>query len=238
MERISTYIKGFDEIISGGFPAGSNILISGGPGTGKTIFVLEVLYRNAMLGKKVKHFTFEQTEKELLEQLDQFGFNDKKILKKIEIKEMNTNKPEDLFKDLKLMDKQGYEIVSIDSISAMMLDPMSEEELSSSGKNKVHSDVKALGVENFNKIKVKKVIDLLKNTKVTAFLVSETDLDSNAFSRDKLSEYFCDGIVKLSSVEGEDFRSLSIPKMRKTNHKRGVYSFEITSKGLNIGSGE
>ena len=46
-ERLSTGIKGFDELIQGGFPQGSTILVSGGAGTGKTIFGLSYLYAGA-----------------------------------------------------------------------------------------------------------------------------------------------------------------------------------------------
>ena len=36
MDRTKTCIKGFDNLIEGGFPKGSTILLSGTPGTGKT----------------------------------------------------------------------------------------------------------------------------------------------------------------------------------------------------------
>ena len=37
--RTQTGIIGFDELLEGGFPTNSSILIAGGPGTGKSIFV-------------------------------------------------------------------------------------------------------------------------------------------------------------------------------------------------------
>ena len=39
--KTKTGINGFDELIAGGFPKRSAILLSGTPGTGKTIFALE-----------------------------------------------------------------------------------------------------------------------------------------------------------------------------------------------------
>jgi KaiC/GvpD/RAD55 family RecA-like ATPase len=43
--NVATGIQGLDELISGGFPEGRIILVVGGPGTGKTIFASQFLYK-------------------------------------------------------------------------------------------------------------------------------------------------------------------------------------------------
>jgi len=45
--RVATGIPGFDEMLEGGFPAGSLISLAGRPGTGKTIFGSQFLYYGA-----------------------------------------------------------------------------------------------------------------------------------------------------------------------------------------------
>ena len=47
MTRLRTGIKGFDALVQGGFPQGFIILVSGTPGTGKTLFGLEYLCNGA-----------------------------------------------------------------------------------------------------------------------------------------------------------------------------------------------
>lgn len=47
MERIPTHIPGLDEILRGGLPAHSTILLSGGPGSGKTVLASQMIYRSA-----------------------------------------------------------------------------------------------------------------------------------------------------------------------------------------------
>jgi KaiC/GvpD/RAD55 family RecA-like ATPase len=44
-EKIATGIRGLDELVGGGIPKGRVILVIGGPGTGKTIFAAQFLYK-------------------------------------------------------------------------------------------------------------------------------------------------------------------------------------------------
>ena len=43
IKRIQTGIQGFDQLIYGGLPQGRSYLVSGEPGTGKTIFSIQFL---------------------------------------------------------------------------------------------------------------------------------------------------------------------------------------------------
>ncbi|MDI6807071.1 MAG: ATPase domain-containing protein, partial [Candidatus Aenigmarchaeota archaeon] len=47
VERTSTGIPGLDKLIEGGYPKGSVVLVSGGPGTGKTLLGLQFIYQGA-----------------------------------------------------------------------------------------------------------------------------------------------------------------------------------------------
>ena len=47
-DRIRTNVPGFDRHVEGGFVGNSINLISGGPGTGKTIFCLQFMYEGIM----------------------------------------------------------------------------------------------------------------------------------------------------------------------------------------------
>src|SRR3954468_23868961 len=47
LAKAPTGIRGFDEITDGGLPRGRATLVTGGPGSGKTLFGLEFLVRGA-----------------------------------------------------------------------------------------------------------------------------------------------------------------------------------------------
>ena len=82
VKRVKTGIRGFDELVQGGFPIASTILLTGSPGTGKTIFGLQFLYNGASkFNEKGLYVTFEQTERALVEQAKLFGWDFEKYLK-------------------------------------------------------------------------------------------------------------------------------------------------------------
>src|SRR4051812_34554266 len=55
-----TGVRGLDEILLGGIPEGRTTLVVGGPGTGKTMLGLEILYRAALAGEPGIFLTFEE----------------------------------------------------------------------------------------------------------------------------------------------------------------------------------
>ncbi len=75
VERVTTGVMGFDALVEGGLPLGSNILITGSPGTGKTIFGLHYLFNGAMKGEPGIYVTLDSTVSILKEQARQFGMD-------------------------------------------------------------------------------------------------------------------------------------------------------------------
>ncbi len=89
MERIKTGISGLDNIL-GGFPAGKTILVTGDPGTGKTIFGIEFAKSCCEQGIKTAYLSTEENATDLRLQGESFGwalesFEEKSILKFIDI---------------------------------------------------------------------------------------------------------------------------------------------------------
>jgi len=82
MKRIATKIKGFDNLIQGGFPENSSNLILGSYGTGKSIFGLEFIYNRALIGDKCLYVSFEQDPEALRNQAEQLGKNKFRELEK------------------------------------------------------------------------------------------------------------------------------------------------------------
>ncbi len=74
-EKAPTGIAGFDQITGGGLPTGRTTLLSGGPGSGKTIFALQFLSHGAQHCHEPGMFVaFEETPERLLANGARFGW--------------------------------------------------------------------------------------------------------------------------------------------------------------------
>jgi circadian clock protein KaiC len=60
LSKCPTQIEGLDMILKGGLPSGRTTLIIGGPGSGKSLFGLEFLYRAALDGEPGIFISFEE----------------------------------------------------------------------------------------------------------------------------------------------------------------------------------
>jgi KaiC/GvpD/RAD55 family RecA-like ATPase len=68
-------ITGLDQITSGGLPRGRASLVTGGPGSGKTLFGMEFLLRGALeYGEPGVAMTFEETADEMTANLASLGY--------------------------------------------------------------------------------------------------------------------------------------------------------------------
>jgi len=79
-------VKGFDKLMKNGMPVGSSVIIEGGPGSGKTIFCLNLLAEACKRGEKVLYMSFEEPEDNLRQHMVDFGldpqkYEDKGLLK-------------------------------------------------------------------------------------------------------------------------------------------------------------
>lgn len=75
-DRVPSGIRGLDEIIEGGFPRGSLIILAGNPGTGKTIFSASFLHHGIVNhGEKGVYVSFAESKESFLNNMRILGLN-------------------------------------------------------------------------------------------------------------------------------------------------------------------
>ncbi len=80
LEKVPTGIKGLDEVTYGGFPKGRTILVTGGPGSGKSMLAMEFLVRGALFIREPGVFvSFEETPEEIVTNGASLGFDLEKL---------------------------------------------------------------------------------------------------------------------------------------------------------------
>ena len=220
--RVPTGIPGFDKICSGGFVNGSVNLISGGPGTGKTVFASQFLYNGAVeYGEKGLFVSFEEDLDNLKQDMKEFGWDFEALEKaeKVRFVYFGPYETTDLQARLiREISKTNATRVVIDTISVFAMGLKSDYE--------VRKEIYTLA-------------SVLKRLNCTILMTSEIvgDLSESAnsnLSRYGVEEFIADSVITFhySGLGGKGDRALRIVKMRRTNHKKGVISMDITDKGV------
>ena len=249
IRRVGTGIPGLDKLMDGGFPVNSVVLVSGAPGTGKSILCMQFLYHGARNNEPGLYVTFEQTEKELIDNAKEVGFDFEPLIRKGKLKVMHINlgmfeqamvDVDDLMKTIAgEVKRMKAKRLVIDSLSSLI----NVFTLGHLGK-KVESDIVEIGKIKLIPLVINEkpivrtiiwnVIDGLKKTGCTCLATSELIEGQKGFSRDSISEFECDGIILLQHITsgGGANRTLNVIKMRKTKIDDRIYPIEITNEGI------
>jgi len=227
-DRIKTNILGFDKHIQGGFVRESLNLVTGGPGTGKTILSLQFIHEGIKKeGVKGLFVSFEEDFENLLGDAAIFGWDFAKLQKEGKCFFLSSKPMEEpnLQLTLKnLIKKNKIERVVIDSIS-------------------VFSTI--FGDDDYRiRKEYYKLAKFLKKMGCTVLLTAEIngeaplDITSGggALSRDGIIEFIADSVITMhnSGIGGEGDRAIRILKMRRTNHSKGPIPMTINKKGMKV----
>ncbi len=234
MERIKTGIIGFDKLLEGGIPKGYCVLLSGSPGTGKTIFGLQFLLNGWLSYKEPGLFiTFEETASNLHAQAAQFGRDLKMLSKKKEVVIRSMPEEERLNENIifRMIDEaiKEYNVkrIVIDSLDTYANNIISYEE-----------DI-PLSDHSWQKRVIYRFIKRLQRyPQLTKILIAETDEGTAQLSKDGVSEFLADGVIKIEymTMGGEYSRQLKVRKMRSTKNNPDLFPLEISTKGIIVHS--
>ena len=235
MNRIKTGIKGFDELVEGGLPEGRSFLISGGTGTGKTIFATQFLISGALMNEPGIYLTLDERPELIREDMLRFGWNLRQLEDsgKLQIIDGTIAKvgiPSDeefslpatgfdldklLLELMRAIKKIRAKRVVIDSIPALGLNFQSEHEVRKA---------------------VLKIVYLLARAGVTTLMTTEVSEGSKQFGKYGVEEYVADGVIVLHymGIGTQSNRTLHIRKMRATKHSEDLHPMQISETGLII----
>ncbi len=75
IKQVRTGIKGLDKLLCGGVPKGSAVLLSGSPGSGKSILSTQIMVNACNAKKRCLYVSFEETTADILKQANAFGWH-------------------------------------------------------------------------------------------------------------------------------------------------------------------
>lgn len=234
IERCKTGIPGLDDLLQGGFPRDSAIVITGTPGTAKTIFALQFVINGALkYGEKGIFITIQENIAELSRQFVEFGYDLEKLQEEGKIliihPEIKVEEGEDLFQQITY--DEFKERISSFEPKRIAIDPL----------NLVLQFSADYGGE---RREIGRLIHEYRSLGCTFLLTYErtTDGPPNKIEYGP-QDFVSDGIIYLQTLrKGGIFdekkiffeRTLTILKMRDTDHGQGIYRFRIESDGVHV----
>lgn len=219
-DRCKTHNRALDALLGDGIPWGSSLLVAGVAGTGKTVLLLEFLYRGALAGEKGIILSFEETEERLLAEARGLGWAFDHEVERGMIEIVFIPQPDILVeRDLLMMHERinasKARRVAVDSVSVFLhkvKDPQVARE------------------------KIFQLSSIIQNAQAVGFFATDIPYGSPQLSRFGVEETVVDGVLLLSSeMEGMSRRRfLEVYKLRNTAHMRGRHDMTIGRGGISI----
>jgi circadian clock protein KaiC len=222
-QRAKFGTKSIDHLLGEGIPYGSSILVSGAAGTGKTILLLEFIYKGAKdFGEKGIFFSFEETTERLIATCKGMGWDFESQINKGNIEIVFVPQTDIQVEKHLLMMKER-----IDSLKAKRI-------AIDSASIFVHKVVNPQVVRE----KIFQLGTIVQMAQGIGLFATDIPYGENRISRFGVEETVVDGVILLTSTEVgmKRKRFIEIYKLRNTVHKDGRYPMHIKKDGIIIES--
>ncbi len=216
--RSKTGIKGLDKMLFGGIPSGNLVMLTGCPGTGKTILALSFLLQGAKEGIKSLYISLNEPVQNIRKHALMVGL------------------------DLEEYEKKGLLLIK-GSTHLEVTDPIGDiaHHVSNFGAQRLVIDpINVLGayIGSAQKLR-KKILDLnetLSMHNCTTLTISEIREGSQHISAYGIEEFVCDGIIIIYYLKKADTyeRAICVRKMRGSQHSKEIRPMTISQGGIKV----
>jgi len=227
LPKVLSGIGGLDEILEGGLPEGRTTLISGGPGSGKSVIGLEFLYRSAAAGEPAIFISFEERASEIKQNALTMGWDLEKQEQDGKLFVMAAKVDPDMVLSgdfnlqgllaiiggkAKAMGAKRIVIDAIDILLRLFDDPVRE-------RNEMYL-----------------LHDWLKDVQLTALLTVKTSFHEVSTARFAFLDFMAETVIHLDHriVDQIATRHLRVLKYRGSGFGSNEYPYVITSTGISV----
>ena len=256
VERIPTGVEGFDSLVEGGLRKGSNVLVTGTPGTGKTIFALDYLYKGTQRGENGLYISIDSSSEQLKMQGLRFNWDlegaeksGKLFFLKVPLKKVKF----DLFDVIGKIKKEiNAERVVLDNLTTFTINAgffeigLEKEDRSKSSSTPFDTDRISGGssetdtagegayFNNSEKHTAYMIVEKFAELGTTNLIITYGSKNAANLTLDGVSEFSCDGIISLHNelIGNKRMRTLEVVKMRATAHSPYLHDFEFGKNGI------
>jgi circadian clock protein KaiC len=242
--KLKSGIPGLDEITGGGYPAGGIHIISGPPGSGKSLMGLHFLVEGAKNGETGIYISLEETEANVRKSMVGFGLDEVagENLERVMIIDLTTMR--------ETTDQMNWEALR-GSIRGEAIDRsvVSFRSLQDFLTNifKIHTpkrivvdSIVAIGLSYDKPNEMREDLfcfcAFLRREGVTSLLITESDDESGLRTRFNSEGFVGDSFIAmgLENVKGELRRSITVRKMRFTDHDTAQRPVFLGKGGITV----
>ncbi len=222
MDRVKTGIPGLDEMTEGGIKRNTNVLVSGGCGSGKSTFCMQYLYYGAQNNEPGVYITFEEYPEAIKDNMMRYGWDLDGLEKKgmMRIVRIDPNEVMHVIKE-----NYGIIVDSIKDINAkrVVLDSLSSIET-------------MIETDYDRRRTILDILSWLRGNNCTSMLIGEAEQDPNQYSRHGVMEFSVDAVIVMYNIRRESarHRAIEILKMRGTNHMNKIVPFMMGPGGIEL----
>jgi len=230
MNRIKTGIPGLDDLLKGGFPDPSSILITGPTGTGKTIFGLQYLYNGA---KEYKEPGFMISTEDYATDLQWYEEAFKWNFKALQDKGLLV---------FSRYDPVDFEKFNLNTLYSDVILQISKVIESVHVKRVVFDNIAPIGLAIGNKSAFRTILyyisKALKEKGCTSVFISEKPFTPGALTQFDVEQFVMDGVLELSFAQREDalVQTVAIRKMVATNIPQARFVLDFYENGIRLAS--
>ncbi len=236
---VKTGISDFDNLFEyGGYPRGNQILVTGGPGSGKSIFCAQFVYNGAKLyDEPGVYITLESPMEKFVRNASVFGWDFRRLESdgKIRLLDSASFRPklakgEEYLFDVDLL-KEEMEVENISDIIERSIREISARRL-------VIDSLSLIGLHTEDEFalrtKLLRLSEVLSMRGVTSLIISEARKKSLGEEDYPVEMFMFDGIITLDLDKETKGRKIAVNKMRGAKHVIGAFPFKITHAGVEI----
>ena len=222
--KVKSGVEGFDQLLDGGFPIGRSYLVSGEPGTGKTIFSLQFLLEGLKSGENCVYVSIDEKPENIILDAESLGWDLKPFLDRGRLHFLDVT---DYFSSPKVASSEGIDVQKVvnhilefiqqKNARRVAIDPVSPL---------VFTDNSVPDVVEYIRQLIIKLEDL---ETCTTLLTSYVPVGSDKVSQHGIEEFASSGIIllKLNKLNNRFTRTIRIRKMRRTKMDLTEYSYDI-----------
>ena len=221
VNRITTGVSGLDEMLGGGYPEGSIVVVIGSCGAGKSTMALQYVYSGLKKGESCIYISLEEGKDRTLSMAKSSGFELEKFSEEqLILLDMNAS---DIKISINRIKSELPELINTFKAKRIVIDSITLLE-------------SLFDVDSERRTQLFALCKQIVENDTTALFTSESDKQNPLISRFGLVEYVADGVISLRYIRPEDTKKvrlvLEVVKMRGTKHSRDIKPYSITDEGI------